>query len=288
MASIRTPQEILELAKICQPLAANDVSNNIFLNGGSLDTKLAIKIYMERKGIQWIYDRDPVNAVLRNYTNYLFRFLSRYVAQADIIISDNAGAPPIVSGPENQTLNISGTASFSIVIEANPLPVLSIAWYKNNVLVPGETGTTYSYAATVANNGDTIRALVTNAKGATSSVTATLTVTANISGFFWFGDDDPYPDLAAGIDNLTYQTTFAITTGQPLSIDFPDAASNNRYNVTKYPLPQGLKTTWYNTPFNNGTIPDAVFQTIVTIGQFYYIVSREAMSLDPAQNLVFS
>jgi hypothetical protein len=286
MAQERSISEIISIATISQFLAGNDIAKGVFMQGGALDNKLDRTLYMERLPIEGIYALNPTEPNLRKASNYLFALCGKYAYQAEVIISGNTGSLPVVSGPANQTINISGTASFTIGVTSSSS--YTIAWYRNGILVVGQTGLNYSYAATIANNDDTVSALVTNTKGTASSGTGILTVTENISGFFWFGDTDPYANLAAGIDDLTYQTTFPITTGQPLSIDFPDAAANNRYNVTKYPLPQGVKTTWYNTPFNNGTVPDAVFQSIVTIGQFYYIISREAMSLDPAQNLVFS
>lgn len=286
MPSEKTIPRILEIAKASQVIAANTIADNTFFKGGDLDKELAIKIYMERLPVERLYNLYPQSTELRPMANYLYALLGRLAIDAENQIENVGQAKPVVTGPADQVLSISGTASFTITV-TSVLPY-TIRWFKNGIEVAGQTGLTYSYPATVANTGDQVNALVTNAAGSASSRIATLTVNNVLQGFFAYLDADSYPDLAAGIDNLNYQLTFPITNGQPLSIDFPVEASNNRYNVTKYPVGQGVKTSWINTNLNYGQVPDSVYHSVVTIGQFYYIISRDAMSLDPAQNLIFS
>lgn len=287
MSSIKTPSEILEIAKYCQPLAANDISNNIFLKGGSLDQSLAMKIYMERKGLQWIYDKDPNNSSLRNGTNYLYRLLGKYVAQANVIIGDQAQGPPVVTGPDDDTVNEGGTASFSINI-TSALPYTT-AWYKNGVIIPGETGSTYSFTAALADDGNTYNAIVTNAAGSAISDVATLTVNTALIGYQYYGDVDYFNELNSGIDNITYNFTFPITNLAPLSVPLPSGATPNKWLVTKYPDSQGVKTSWYNDQFNSGTLfNDFNYRNPISFGGFVYLISRQDLSLNVSMPLIFS
>lgn len=288
MAEIKTPADILNISNYCQPLAARDSSESAFLKGGSLDNQLFIKISNARFGLQWIYDKDPNNSFLRDGTNYLYRLLGKYVAQANVIIGDQAQDPPVVTGPDDDTVNEGGTASFSINI-TSALPY-TIAWYKNGVLIPGETGSTYSFTAALADDGNAYNAIVTNAAGSTISDVATLTVNTALIGYVYYGGTDYFTELNSSIDNITYNFTFPITDAAPLQITLPGGATPNMWLVFKYPTSQSVKAQWTNTVLNAGTIPDFNFRTIITFGGFHYIVSRQALTMDvtASPNITFT
>ena len=97
--------------------------------------------------------------------------------------------------------------------------------------------------------------------------------------------------LNGGTDAITYNGQFNITNAQPLSVTISDPSStlgNNKYHVYKYPKTQGLKTTWYNTDLNKGSINDQVFRSIIEIGNYYYIVSRTSISVDTSVPMIFT
>jgi hypothetical protein len=281
MPTQKTIPEILNIAKVSQYLAFNDVENNVFLRGGALDRRLPLMITCERLFIQWKYEVDPADSSLRGCANYLYDLLGKYALQAENIIGDVSLAKPIVSGPADQTLNGSGTASFTVSV-VSPLTYV-ISWYKNGVLVPGETGLTYTYAATLADDGDEVNAVATSAAGSTSSRVATLTVNTALIGYVYYGPIDHFDDINSGVDNVTYSFTFPITDGQPFQITMPAGAANNQYELFKVPASQSIKAVWFNTVLNNGTIPDFVMRQYINIGGsggWNYYLSRNAMSID--------
>lgn len=287
MAQERTIQEIITIARISQFLAGNDIANNNALKGGALDGRLDRTLLMERYAIEKIYALNPSEPFLRKASNYLFALCGKYAYLAEAIINDNAGTLPVVAGPANQTINISGTASFTITVSSNS--DYTVAWYKNGELVPGQTGLNYSYAATTANNGDTVSALVTNAKGTASSGTGVLTVTNVQQAFLWVGDSDEYANISAGIDNLTYQQAINITPGgTQFQFDVTPETGNNRYNIAKWPVSWGVITFFKSTDLNKGNIPGPEFYQVAQINQFYFACSREALSFDPNFDLIFS
>lgn len=286
MASqLKTVSEILQLAKISEYLSFNDRSNKNFLKGGTVDYRLPLMISCEWKSVQWQYDLDPTNIALRGAANYLYDILGIYALKAQAILDNLSGTAPLVSGPSNQNVNVGDSATFTITVTSSSS--YSIAWYRNSILIPGETGLSYTLnSAQLSDSGAVFSAIVTNSSGSTSSDNATLTVTQTITGSFFFGDVDYYSELSVGIDNINYNGTFSITNGQPLVVNFTSGAQNNKFNGIRYPLSQGTKTQWENVPLNAGAIPDSVMRSTITIGSYLYVISRVAMSLDSTNQTI--
>lgn len=279
MAQIRTPEDILLIAKLAQPLSFIGIANKQFLKGGDFDNRLPLMITAERLCCQWVYDTDPADDTLRGSTNYLYGLLGPYGIQAQNILNNLSGTLPVVTGPDNDSVQVGEDATFTISVTSSSSYV--VAWFRDNILIPGETGLSYTLSsAQLSDTGAIFNAVVTNLTGSTSSDNATLTVAETIEGEYFFGDVDYYAELSVGIDNISYNGSFSITDGDPLIVNFTSGALNNKYNGIKYPIAQGSKTVWNNTPSNNGLIPDPTYRAVITIGSFLYIISRTAISLD--------
>jgi len=97
---------------------------------------------------------------------------------------------------------------------------------------------------------------------------------------------DPYPSLMAGTLGPLMQGV-TVSFGQPIPISTATAGPDI-FVVVRYPDTESTKTAWYNTAFNNGTIPDSVFRAVETMGGFKYIISRIAATFDSSQPLTFS
>jgi hypothetical protein len=92
-------------------------------------------------------------------------------------------------------------------------------------------------------------------------------------GYF---DTDPL----AAVDTATMQFSLLYPSGtNSFSLNFTNAA-NLKWLVLKEASTQPVKTSWINTIFNYGTMPDSVFRAPVVIGAFRYYVSREPVVLD--------
>lgn len=280
VAPIKTIAQILDIAPIAQYLAANDSAEKKLFNNSDIDPMLHRKIYIERKSVEWMYLRNPNDAALRGAANYLYDLLGKYGLLALKVIFGRAQAPPIVTGPSNATVDDGDTANFTIGVVS--VLTYTIAWYKNGVLIPGQTGTTLSFTAQLADTGAVYNAVVTNAAGSTSSANATLTVNTTLQGLWWYGDTDYTAELAAGTDNVPWEDggIFSIVDGQPFTINLPEAAENNKYSAYRYPTSQAPRVSYFNTPLNQGPIPNIVFASNNSFGGFRYTYTRQPASFE--------
>lgn len=83
--------------------------------------------------------------------------------------------PAFTTSPSNATVTAPGTATFTIVATGSPTPTYQ--WQKNGTNIGAATSASYTTPATVlGDDGNTYRCVATNAAGATTSSSGTLTV----------------------------------------------------------------------------------------------------------------
>lgn len=88
----------------------------------------------------------------------------------------NPVAPAIMVQPNNQTVTVGSTATFSV--SASGTPPLSYQWQKNGANITGATSDRYMTPVTTASdNGTQLRVIVSNSTGSATSNPAILTVT---------------------------------------------------------------------------------------------------------------
>jgi len=292
MAEQKSIATIINIAEVSQYLARQDEIKRGGLFSGSLSPALSERIYTEKKSVKLLYNVDPGNSTLRGAANYLYTLCDKFAATAEDIIGpptdpeDPDPQPPIITGPNNITVPDGTPVTFSVSVTST-LPVTR-QWYRNGAIVPGAIGNNLSLTAHTADSGDVFSVIATNSAGSTSSQNAVLTVTMALNGYLHYGDVDPYPNLSTNVDDFEYQQTFAVTHSQPLTIDLPPAAGNNKFLIVKYPAAEGVKTAWSNTPLNNGVIPDSVMRAVMNFGGYMYVVTRNASSFDTDQSLIIS
>lgn len=219
--------------------------------------------------------------------DYLYSLIGKYKGQADALYAGSGCVPPtIISSPLSQTVGAGGTVTFvTVAIGSN----LSYQWQKNSSDISGAIAASYSIIGLVSGDAGEYRCIVTNPCGGANTLQAVLTVGAgDIVGYYYFGGTDYFSALNGGTDTVTYNATFPIVSGQPLSVPFPIGASNDVFNIVKYPVSQGIKTGWDNQTPNLGPIPGDVYHSIVTIGSFYYIISSVTMSFNPDFPVIYT
>ena len=87
-------------------------------------------------------------------------------------------APRITTHPASQTVPVGGSATFSVT--ASGTAPLQYQWQRGGIDIAGATSPSYTLAgASLADDGATFRAVVTNSFGSATSNAATLDVTAN-------------------------------------------------------------------------------------------------------------
>lgn len=289
MPTQKTIAEIIAIAKISVTIAANKVGEDIGIFGKSPDKHIPRRIFNELQAVEYLYANFPSEDFTRNAANYLYDLCFPYNKQAESILANLAGLPPVVTGPNSAAVTVGDLVTLTIAVTS--ASAYSVQWYRGTTPIVGATSVTYSFAAVLGDNGATFRAVVANLSGSATSPTATITVTSALSGSYYVGDTDYFSALNGGTDAITYNGTFNITSGQPLSILISDPAGtlgNDKYHVYRYPKTEGLKATWFSEDLNKGSINDFVFRQIIEIGSYYYIISRRSISINTATPMIFT
>lgn len=277
MAIELTTPQILEIAKASQYMTVINIANQQVLKGGDVNQRQARLIYIVRKSVQNRYDLNPSDPTLVATGNYLFSLLRNWPA-AQNRINAVAGGVPVITNPSNVNIVVGQNAVFTVAVTSSSS--YTVQWYRNGSAIVGATGLSYTLTnGQLSDSGSLFNAVATNSAGSEASLTASLTVTTSLSLQWWFGPADPFPDLSVGIDTLSYQISQAFA--NPAVINYPSGAENNQFNVLRYPSTQNDFTVWVNVQTNQGTIPDFVMRPILNINGFKYVISKNAMSLDP-------
>jgi Flp pilus assembly secretin CpaC len=96
---------------------------------------------------------------------------------ATLTVTSVAGAPSITTQPQNQTVTLGLTATFSVTATGNT--PLYYQWSENGTTITGANSSSYTTSAVaLTDNGATFSVTVSNTVGAVTSVSATLTVSA--------------------------------------------------------------------------------------------------------------
>lgn len=93
-----TIDQILNIAKVCQFLAADDAANQTFLKGKYLRSpKIPRLIYIVRNSVDWLNTYNPSSSTLLGKANYLYSLCMPYVGQANVIL--NSGGTGTIINP---------------------------------------------------------------------------------------------------------------------------------------------------------------------------------------------
>ncbi len=179
------------------------------------------------------------------------------------VANSGASAPSITSQPQNATVRVGQTATFSVV--ATGSAPLSYQWQRNGTNIAGATGSSYTTPpAAVSDSGNSYRAVVSNSAGTATSAGAVLTVTsqAGASGSYNFneGSGTTAADSSGGNRPGTLvngPTWVAGKNGGALRFDGANdyVTIGNRALASTFTL-----SAWVHNPANN------VYETIASFG----------------------
>lgn len=91
-----TTSEILEIADVCEYLAADSQSQGMLFRGSYERTGLSRLIYIVKNGLQWLFDYNPSSSSLLGQANYLFSLCQPFVGRA-LQILGSGGSGTIVN-----------------------------------------------------------------------------------------------------------------------------------------------------------------------------------------------
>jgi hypothetical protein len=200
----------------------------------------------------------------------------------------------ITSQPASQAVQLGHPVSFSVSATGTPAP--SFQWNKNNVQIPGATGSTYSIGSSTANDAGSYSVTITNIVGSVTSATATLSVSVV-----------PVPTITSQPVALTVaagrNVSFQIATVDAVSFQWqvsPDGGTtwNNLSNDATYSgvtsktltianAPLSLNSRLYRAQAGNGT--GGATSNAVTLGVTTPVFpSPVSVVVSPTGNLVVS
>lgn len=90
-------------------------------------------------------------------------------------------------------------------------------------------------------------------------------------------------DMVADFD---YQGSGTFKPGDDIRAEYGLAPDDN-YLIVRYPKTEAVKTTWFNTNFNYGQIPDQVFMPPYTDANYVYIWTRVQPALGDSQQIIY-
>ena len=155
MTQLPTPLQIIGIAIRCQYLSNAAIRNSLIFDEKPIDQDLPVKLYVERKGLQWMYNNNPSNPLLVQLANYVLSLCGGFLEQAQTIIGNLTKALPIVTGPTNQSVLVGQNATFSVSVVSS-LPVI-YQWYLNNAPIIGAISSSYTVSdAQLIESGDTL------------------------------------------------------------------------------------------------------------------------------------
>ncbi len=275
----------LQYARIAQYEEMAKIRRDSLLRGGALVPDYSRLLYILQTQIGKRFSLVPNDPTLTATSEYM------YSLSGTRIINTTPIATPfiIIIQPQSQTINSGSNVTFSVGVSGGTQPY-SYQWSFNGTPIGGATNPTYTITGATSGNAGNYTVQIKDANNQTlNSNVAVLSINAPaLIGYGSYGDVDPNTDLQAHVDNFTYQESFSITHNTPISAPIPQAGSNNKYWIIKVPSTESDKTTWGNGPFNFGTIPDAVFQSLITFGGFDYYYTRVAASFDYTIPLILS
>jgi len=125
---------IINLAKISQYLASNDIANRMSNGYSVLDSILDKKIYAERKAVEWMYNNNSNYPNLNAYSQYLYAMCGAYIPQA-LIISGNAGGGTVL--PNTPSYVIQPVSLYFIIGKAgSPMNAGDTVLIINDTVIP--------------------------------------------------------------------------------------------------------------------------------------------------------
>lgn len=119
--------DLINWAKICQPLARYNEARRKATTGATLDEDLDIKLYITRKDVEYEYDQDPTSENLFPMGNYLLTLMFPYFFEAQQATGSGGSISPL-----NTDVQIPGDIDF-IVDGSTIIPTGGSSVYLNGL-----------------------------------------------------------------------------------------------------------------------------------------------------------
>lgn len=265
-----TVADTISIAKISQYLIANDIAKKDAFQRGSLKTFNPDLIYMVRKGIERIYERDNDYAYLESGAKYLYWLCGKWSAKAQVI------------------LNLGLTGGNAVI---TPELATSIAWINEEIevgasgsaLSNGATSYTLSYPNIIRKSVSVELPQANIPVAETNQFSYTIAYGANSAVISFLNDDGTGTNLGVQTGMLLIiRGAHIVATSTPTSAAIPpptitvygDEVVSNVYTNSDY-------AGWNLTVFHNGVkfLTEGVHYTVNAIGGITLIGTYAGLTL---------
>jgi hypothetical protein len=131
-----TVEEIIRIAKVSGYLTANDIATGA-LSGEKLDPDWNVRLYLERKAVEWMYRHDPAYPTLTSTANYLFALCGGYGRRAAVVLAAG-GAGSVVSPISPASDSLAAEGDFVYLIPIKGTDFYSATEYRDTRIVGEE------------------------------------------------------------------------------------------------------------------------------------------------------
>lgn len=278
----------LNIAKFAQIAYAEREANELAFKGTFITPQYSKILSLTIQAIQARYNKLPNDPTLQPTGDFM------YALSGGVNTTPNTIGSPlkIILQPNSATVTENTNVSFSVAVADGVAPYF-YQWYFNGNPIGGATNSSLTLSPAILASAGQYLCKITDSVGAiVTSNPANLVVNpAAILGSYYYGSTDYFTALSGGTDTITYQGTFPITHNANFSIPFPIAADNDLFEVIRVPVGAPIKTGWFVTSFDNGSIPDSVFRAAlqpVGLPLYTYYLTRITSSHDFTNPLILS
>lgn len=128
--------DIIQWAKISQPLARFNGKKQRGENGGSPEVNLDIQIYNARKDLEYSYEQEPTSDTTFAIGQYVLSLIDVYLFQAQSTTGGGGSITPVTPGasPDPYDFEVASTASTNAPIKSGDTSVTLTRFIGYNIL----------------------------------------------------------------------------------------------------------------------------------------------------------
>ena len=240
-------------------------NNNKLLQAGLSTTLSLTDLQLTNVGIYTVISSNSAGSVSTNFTVNVIE------------------TPTISIAPTNLLLNVGDAASFTVTAAGVPAPAYQ--WFKNNVPIPGATGTNYSISSVVLTNIGTYSVVVSNAAGSVTA-SAYLAIYSSMTGAPAFPANSAANVCVDSLLSIRFsQSPAAGTTGKiniydasnpSTPVDTLDMSGGNLQLRTI----GGISFNAYNILISGNTATIYPHAGVLTTGKTYYVTMDPGVIVD--------
>ncbi len=136
--------DIIQWAKASQALSAIGEANNLAYEQGTIEENLHVKLYTERKSLEYSYAQDPTSNQTYQIGQGVLALCGVYLFEAQAASGGGGSITPVIPGSLPDPIEFEASASTPIPTGGNSLSISTFIGYNLIFVYKGQTQTTLS------------------------------------------------------------------------------------------------------------------------------------------------